>query len=334
MLRIGTRNSPLALAQAHSMRDILAQTWPELAAPEAITIVPFVTEGDRSPQSLAEIGGKGLFTIEIENALATGRIDLAVHSMKDLPTRLPDGLVMDAVPKREDPRDLLVLGPKLRHLCDGRTAAQVIAALPSGCKIGSAALRRKAQLLHRRPDLEVVLFRGNVATRLRKLESGVADATLLALAGINRLGLAEQLAAMAVVLEPEIMLPAVAQGALALEYRQDHPQLPHWLAAINHPDTQHAVIAERAMLEILDGSCRTPIASYAEILPKGHLRLRGLLAEPDGSKLWQNEAEIFLGFSYEGWVNIGAMGSFSTQIQAASLGQMVGKNILQMMQQT
>ena len=292
MLRIGSRNSPLALAQAHSVARLLAEAWPELAAPDAITVVPFITQGDRSTDSLSEIGGKGLFTAEIEDALLKGTIDLAVHSLKDMPTLLPDGLVLAAVPKREDPRDLLILGPNWQSLAAHHSAEQIIAALPRHAKIGSAALRRKAQLLHHRPDLEVVLFRGNVGTRLRKLQEGLADATLLALAGVKRLGLIEQLSPMSVVLESEIMLPAVAQGALALEIKRDHPQLSTWLAAINHPPSQIAVTAERAMLAVLDGSCRTPIGGLAQFIAQNILQMQGLMASPDGAQIWRSADEI------------------------------------------
>lgn len=292
MLRIGSRNSPLALAQAHSIGRLLASAWPELAATDAITVVPFITQGDRSTDSLSEIGGKGLFTAEIEDALLKGTIDLAVHSLKDMPTHLPEGLVLAAVPEREDPRDLLILGPNWQSLRAHTSAKDIIAALPRHGKIGSAALRRKAQLLHHRPDLDVVLFRGNVGTRLRKLQEGVADATLLALAGVKRLGLVDQLSPMAVVLEPEIMVPAVAQGALALEIRRDHHQLSTWLAAINHPPSQIAVTAERAMLAVLDGSCRTPIGGLARFTHKHVLQLRGLMASLDGAQIWRSADEI------------------------------------------
>ena len=321
MLRIGTRNSPLALAQAQSIQRKLAAFWPELSAPDAISIVPFVTEGDRSLLALSEIGGKGLFTAEIEAALADGSIDLAVHSLKDMPTYLPENLVIASVPEREDPRDLLLIGPKWRHLLSGisgisgisgKNATEVMMALPPRCKIGTAALRRKSQLLHLRPDMEMSLFRGNVGSRVRKLEEGEVDATLLAQAGINRLGLAAQLSAISIVLESDMMLPAVAQGALALEIRRDHAKMVQYLAAINHAPTQLAVTAERAMLAELDGSCRTPIAGFAEFIAPNLLRLRGLQASLDGQYIWHSEEEA----------------NVSSLADAEKLGQRVGKAIL------
>src|ERR1700735_4626679 len=207
LLRIGTRGSPLALAQAHEVRARLADAFPELAAAEAVQIIVINTTGDTvTDRTLAAIGGKGLFTKEIEQALLDDTIDLAVHSMKDVPTFQPDGLIVDCFLPREDPRDAF-----FSH------KAKTIGTLPPGAVVGTASLRRQAQILYDRPDLRVVPFRGNVQTRLKKLEDGVVDATLLAVAGMKRLGHADRIGT---VLSPEEMLPAVAQGAIGLERRR------------------------------------------------------------------------------------------------------------------
>ncbi len=272
-LRIGTRGSPLALAQAEEVRRRLAEAHPELPAAE---LAPIRTTGDRvQDRRLEAIGGKGLFTKEIEEALLDGRIDLAVHSMKDLPTFLPPGLAIGCVLPREDPRDALFARR-------GRSLAE----LPAGARVGTSALRRQAQILARRPDLEVVLLRGNVGTRLKKLEAGEVDATLLALAGLKRLGLAEQATS---ILSTEEMLPAVAQGAIGVEMRAGDDAVARLLAPLDHGPTAVAVAAERACLAALDGSCRTPIAALAEHEPGGGLRLRALIALPDGSELHRDE---------------------------------------------
>ena len=270
LLRIGTRGSPLALAQAHEVRGRLAAAFPALAAPDAVEIVVIRTTGDAvTDRTLSAIGGKGLFTKEIEQALLDGAVDLAVHSMKDVPTAQPDGLVVDSFLPREDPRDAFF----------ARGAAN-LAALPSGAVVGTASLRRQAQILSARPDLRVVPFRGNVETRLKKLEDGVVDATLLAVAGLKRLGHAGRLGT---VLEPEEMLPAVAQGAIGLERRTADARVAHYLAALDDAPTAMRVAAERALLAALDGSCKTPIAALAEFQPDGTLRLRALIVRPDGS---------------------------------------------------
>jgi len=272
-LRIGTRGSPLALAQAHEVAARLREAWPELRGEAAIRVVVIDTRGDRIlDRALADIGGKGLFTEEIEARLANGRIDLAVHSMKDMPTVLPDGLTIPCMLPREDPRDVLLSR-------DGQRLDE----LHEGAVVGTASLRRKSQILAKRPDLRVIIFRGNVQTRMRKLKEGQADATLLALAGLKRLGIAEVAAQ---IFEPEELLPAVAQGAIGIEVRADDERTQELLAAINCADTVRCVEAERAMLHALDGSCRTPIAGQAH-LDGDQIVMTGLVASEDGSQLWR-----------------------------------------------
>jgi hydroxymethylbilane synthase len=270
LLRIGTRGSKLALTQTGLVRDALAAAHPALAAPGAIEIVVIRTTGDAiQDRPLSEAGGKGLFVKEIEEAMLSRRIDAAVHSMKDMPTAQPAGLAITAFLPREDARDVLIAGDVRR-----------IADLKKGAIVGTSALRRRAQLLHRRPDLQIVTLRGNVDTRLAKREAGVVEATLLALAGLKRLGLGH---VGAPVPEDE-MLPAVGQGAVCIECRSDDAATRALLAAINHPPTEIAVRAEHAMLAVLDGSCRTPIAGHAVFTADGALHLRGLIAKPDGSQ--------------------------------------------------
>jgi hydroxymethylbilane synthase len=264
-LRIGTRGSPMALRQAALVRDRLTAAHPGLAA----EIVTIRTTGDRvQDRRLAEIGGKGLFTKEIEEALFVGRVDLAVHSLKDVETWLPNGLEIACVLPRDDPRDAFL----------SRTAAS-FGALPERARIGTSSLRRQAQLLRRRPDLVVVPMRGNVDTRLRKLAAGEVDALVLALCGLARLDAAEHATE---ILPHEMMLPAVGQGALAIECRAGEDWLRSLLEPLHDPRTAACVAAERAMLAALDGTCRTPIAGLAEI-EGGRLTLEGLLLMPDGS---------------------------------------------------
>jgi hydroxymethylbilane synthase len=276
-LRLGTRGSPLALAQAYETRRRLRDAHPDLAAPDAIEIVEIKTTGDiEQKRRLAEIGGKGLFTKELEDALNDGRADIAVHSMKDVPTWLPEGLELAAMLPREDPRDAWFCP----H-CDS------VAGLPHGATVGTSSLRRQAQLMALRPDLNVVNFRGNLQTRLRKLADGEVDATMLALAGITRMGVADQATA---VLSTDELLPAVGQGAIGIEIRGDRPDLRRLLAAIDHPETSLRVHSERACLDVLDGSCRTPIGVLAELDDnRGQMRLRALVAAPDGSQIWRAE---------------------------------------------
>jgi hydroxymethylbilane synthase len=274
-LRIGTRGSRLALAQTELVCRGLAGRHPEFAAPGALEVVAIRTTGDRvTDRPLADLGGKGLFCKEIEAALLARRIDLAVHSIKDLPTWLPDGLIIGAVLEREDPRDVLIAHP-----------AATIADLPKAAVVGTASVRRKAQLLAQRPDLQVVDLRGNVDTRLRKLAAGEVDATLLALAGLRRLGIAD---AGMVVLSAEQMLPAVGQGAIGIECRAEDGASLALLPAIDHPASSSCVRAERALLAALDGSCHTPIAGHAEIAA-GRLHLRALIARPDGRECLRTE---------------------------------------------
>jgi len=279
-LRIGTRGSPLARAQAHETRDRLAKAF-DLPG-EAFEIVIIKTSGDDAAliakdTPLKELGGKGLFVKEIEEQLLSGGIDIAVHSMKDMPVAQPEGLTLDTYLPREDVRDAFV-SVKYAALED----------VPAGCVMGSSSLRRRAQLAQKRPDLTLAEFRGNVQTRLRKLEEGVADATFLAMAGLTRLGMIGELPATAIA--PEVMLPAVAQGAIGIERRVADTRVAGMLEAIHDDETAKRLAAERAFLEALDGSCETPIAGLAE-LDGGTLRLRGEVLRPDGSETLQDEAE-------------------------------------------
>ena len=267
-LRIGTRGSPLALAQAQETRGRLmaAHGLPEAA----FEIVVIKVTGDQVlDRALKEIGGKGLFTREIEEALLEGAIDIAVHSMKDMPVLQPEGLVLDCHLPREDVRDAFV-APGVARLAD----------LPQGAVVGSSSLRRRAQLKHRRPDLQLVEFRGNVQTRLKKLEAGVAAATFLAMAGLNRLAMAGVARGP---IEPEEMLPAVAQGAIGIERRGADDRVAALLAPIHDRDTGLRLAAERAFLAELDGSCATPIAGLA-LLEGESLWLRGEILRTDGSE--------------------------------------------------
>lgn len=267
-LNIGTRGSPLALAQAHETRERLAKAF-NLPF-EAFTIVVIKTTGDKIiDRPLKEIGGKGLFTREIEDDMLAGKIDIAVHSMKDMPTLQPDGLILDTYLPREDVRDAFI-SPRSTGLAD----------LAAGAVVGTSSLRRKAQLKLRRPDLEVVEFRGNMQTRLQKLDNGVAEATFLAMAGLNRLKM-DHVPKYAI--EVADMLPAVAQGAIGIERRVDDHRAADMLAAIHDLQTGQRLAAERAFLKALDGSCETPIAALAE-LDGETLRLRGEVLRPDGSQ--------------------------------------------------
>lgn len=272
-LRIGTRGSPLALLQAEQVRDALIAAHG--LAKDEIEIVAIKTTGDRvQDRPLAEIGGKGLFTKEIEDGLYGGSLHMAVHSMKDMPAELPQGLIIDCLLKREDVRDGFI-SPHHRSIAD----------LPEGAVVGTSSVRRAAQLLRLRPDVEIVPFRGNVQTRLRKLEEGVAAATFLACAGLNRLGRSELIAAP---VSPDEMLPAVAQGAIGIEVRADDYATRDLLQPLNDETTTTTVSAERAFLAVLDGSCRTPLAGLAE-LSGALLRLRACVLSIDGALYFETE---------------------------------------------
>jgi len=272
-LVIGTRGSPLALAQANQVRDRFAVA--HALDVDAITLEVIRTTGDRiSDRPLTEAGGKGLFTKEIEEALIAGAIDLAVHSAKDMPTILPPGLRIAGVLEREDARDVFI-----------SRKAKTLAELPRGARVGTASRRRQALVKQLRPDLIVVPMRGNVETRLRKLDAGEVDATVLALAGLKRLGLAD---AASVVLPVEEFLPAVGQGIIAIEARGDDERALDLVLAVSHAATAAALTAERAFLAVLEGSCRTPIAGYATVAG-GQLAFRGLIAKPDGSEVIETQ---------------------------------------------
>lgn len=274
-LKIGTRGSPLALWQANDVRSrlIAAHGWQDAQ----VQVCTFKTSGDKiQDKSLRDFGGKGLFTKEIEDALLIGDINLAVHSMKDMPTLLPDGLEIACVLQREDVRDAF-----LSH------SASSLTDLPKGAVVGTSSLRRQAQVRRLRPDLKIVEFRGNVETRLRKLSQGVADATFLAAAGLKRLGRPELITAY---VEPDEMLPAVAQGAICIEIRSDDAATRDLLLGLHHEETAIRVAAERAFLRILDGSCRTPIAGLAE-LDGGRLNFRGQILTPDGATSHETQRE-------------------------------------------
>ncbi|WZZ37947.1 hypothetical protein YC2023_034206 [Brassica napus] len=273
IIRIGTRGSPLALAQAYETRAKLQAKHPELTSEGAIHIEIIKTTGDKIlSQPLADIGGKGLFTKEIDEALINGHIDIAVHSMKDVPTYLPEKTILPCNLVREDVRDAFIC----------LTAAS-LAELPAGSVVGTASLRRKSQILHKYPSLAVEEnFRGNVQTRLSKLQGGKVHATLLALAGLKRLSMTENVAS---VLSLDEMLPAVAQGAIGIACRTEDDKMASYLASLNHEETRLAVACERAFLETLDGSCRTPIAGYAAKDEEGNCYFRGLVASPDGTRV-------------------------------------------------
>jgi hydroxymethylbilane synthase len=277
--RIGTRGSPLALAQAHQVRSRLAETrWFDA---EEIEIHVIRTTGDAiQDRPLAALGGKGLFTKEIEQALIDRKIDIAVHSSKDMPTVLPPGLILSGYLAREDARDAFV-SRKAKTLVD----------LPKGAVVGTASLRRQAMIKRLRPDLVVVPMRGNVETRLRKVENDEIDATVMALAGLKRLGLAERATA---ILDLEEFPPAVGQGAIGLETRENDELTRMRVAAVNDINTLMAVTAERAFLAVLDGSCRTPIAGHARVVD-GKIFFRGLILKPDGSQVHETtrQGELF-----------------------------------------
>jgi hydroxymethylbilane synthase len=273
LIRIGTRGSPLALAQAEEVKRRLVAAHALL--PEAVLVVPIRTTGDRiTDRPLADAGGKGLFTKEIDEALIAGTIDLAVHSAKDLPTRLADGIAIAACLPRADVRDAFI-----------SRSAKTLADLPEGAVLGTSSLRRQAMSLRLRPDLRIVNLRGNVETRLRRIEEGVADATLLAAAGLTRLGLLFNAASL---IEPDDWLPAVGQGIIVITTRAGDAAIAGRLAAIDDRDSSIALSTERAFLDVLDGSCRTPIGGLA-LLAEGTVWFRGIIVAPDGTRAHATE---------------------------------------------
>ena len=283
-MKIGTRGSPLALTQTRMVAGLLARAAGK--SESEFPLQSFITSGDRlKDQKLQDAGGKGLFTKELDEALLDGRIDIAVHSMKDLPTRLPEGIVLAAVPSREDPRDAFICHK-----------AKSLKELPQGAVLGTASLRRQAQALHLRPDLKVVILRGSVETRLGKLEAGVIDATFLALAGLKRLGLEKHATSL---VDSEEMPSAPGQGALAITCRENDYQATELLAKISVHASEIVIAAERGFLEALDGSCRTPIAALARI-DCNRLFLLGEILSPDGVQRWRKQDSITLGGVNEG----------------------------------
>jgi hydroxymethylbilane synthase len=274
-LRAGTRGSPLALVQTRTFIRLLAAVP---GAPPAAETIISVTGDAVLDRPLAEVGGKGLFAKEIHEALLDGRVDLAVHSLKDLETELPPGIVLACVLKREDPRDCLILGDS----CGPADIGNPLASLPNGAVIGTSSVRRQAQLLHARPDLRVVTIRGNVQTRLRKLREGECQASMLALAGLNRL---EMDVPGKLVLNPDLMVPSAAQGIVGVTARASDRHLLALLAKMEDAEARVAATAERSLLGELDGSCRTPIGGHAQRLSDGNIVLTGLVARADGSFL-------------------------------------------------
>jgi hydroxymethylbilane synthase len=279
-LRVGTRGSPLALWQTRHFLGLITRFCPVLRDAKAFEEHAIATSGDRiQDRRLADVGGKGLFAKEIHEALADGRVDFAVHSLKDLETELPPGIVLACTLTREDSRDALILGPRAGAV----DPANPYACLPRGAVIGTSSVRRQSQLLHARPDLRVEMIRGNVQTRLAKLRGADGPAaSLLALAGLRRLGLEAEAA---VVLDPEAMVPAAGQGIVGVTVRADDVELLDLLSGIEDAEARAVSTAERALLAALDGSCRTPIGGHARLLPDGSLHLTGLVARADGSFL-------------------------------------------------
>ncbi|TJY41457.1 hydroxymethylbilane synthase [Cohnella pontilimi] len=274
---VGTRQSALALTQTGQTVDSLQAICEAAGLPYTFELKPIVTRGDRILDvTLSKVGGKGLFVKEIEQALLDGDIDMAVHSMKDMPFELPDGLVLGAVPKREDPRDCLI----------SRTAGSVDE-LPHGARVGTSSLRRSAQLQAARPDLHIESIRGNIDTRLRKLEEEGFDAILLAAAGLHRMGWKDRITSY---LPSALCLPAVGQGALAVECRADDEEVLELLARFNDEHTARTVAAERRLLGLLNGGCQVPIGAYAETTDGAEIVLTGMVASPDGKRLLKETA--------------------------------------------
>lgn len=295
MIKWGSRGSPLAMTQSGTVAAKLARLTGEAESP----IESFVTSGDRiADRRLQDAGGKGLFTKELDEALLDGRIDAAIHSLKDLPTVMPDGIALAAIPSREDPRDAFV-SHKAKSLMD----------LPQGAVVGTASLRRQAQTLHLRPDLKIVTLRGSIQTRLKRMNEGVMDATFLALAGLTRMGLQNHVTSL---IDVEDMPPAPGQGALAVTCRADDTKTRELLAAITVPEFEIAVAAERGFLHALDGSCRTPIGALARI-NNGMLHFMGEILTPDGETRWRREETTALGGEANG--------------DAAAFGRRIGAQI-------
>ncbi len=298
LLRLGTRGSPLALAQARMVREALIAAWPDLEAPGAIETIIIRTTGDRiQDRPLSEVGGKGLFTKELEEALLGNTIDIAVHSIKDLPSVHQDDLFLACTLRREDPRDAII----------SRDGAASLGTTPHGATIGTSALRRQSQILALRNDIRFKALRGNVDTRLRKLDAGEVDAIMLAAAGLKRLGLEGRITGY---IDPSEMLPAVGQGAIGCEIRSSDRRVFEYLQPLDHRDTHDAILAERAMLHQLEGNCRTPIAGLA-LVDRGDLSLEGLVATPDGVTTWRFQLS-------------------AKRAQAQGLGRQVGQRIQQM----
>ena len=276
MLKLGSRGSPLAMTQSGTVATRLAEMTGSAESP----IQPFVTSGDRiADRRLQDAGGKGLFTKELDEALLDHRIDAAIHSLKDLPTLMPDGIVLAAIPSREDPRDAFI-----------SLNASDLMALPEGAVVGTASLRRQAQTLHLRPDIKIVTLRGSVQTRLKRLADGAIDATFLALSGLTRMGLQHHAASL---IDATIMPPAPGQGALAITCRADDLDTRAILAKLSNLIHEIEVSAERGFLHALDGSCRTPIAALARIEGQS-LHLLGEVLSPNGARRWRREANIRL----------------------------------------
>lgn len=295
MIKWGSRGSPLAMTQSGTVAAKLARLTGDAESP----IESFVTSGDRiADRRLQDAGGKGLFTKELDEALLDGRIDAAIHSLKDLPTVMPDGIALAAIPSREDPRDAFV-SHKAKSLMD----------LPQGAVVGTASLRRQAQTLHLRPDLKIVTLRGSIQTRLKRMNEGVMDATFLALAGLTRMGLQNHVTSL---IDVEDMPPAPGQGALAVTCRADDTKTRELLAAITVPEFEIAVAAERGFLHALDGSCRTPIGALARI-NNGMLHFMGEILTPDGETRWRREETTALGGDANG--------------DAAAFGRRIGAQI-------
>jgi len=286
-LRVGTRASPLALVQTRTFLSLLTKFCPVLRGLDVFHEHAIRTTGDATQvtgERLADIGGKGLFAKEIHEALLDGRIDFAVHSLKDLETELPPGIVLACVLPREDARDVLILGPD----CAPFEGDEPYACLPRGAVVGSGSIRRQAQLMAARPDLSVVNIRGNVQSRLDKVRRGDVTASLLAMAGLNRLGLADEAS---VIIEADVMVPAACQGIVGVTVRASDTELHDLLAAIADPAATVMAAAERAMLGALDGSCHTPIGAHATLCPGGRMRLNGLVARADGSFVLRRSVE-------------------------------------------